>query len=110
VKQDSVWYWAKQPAVSGDWTIFYCGNAGGQPGRFSAFAVAELGEMLPHDWWIQYHVRPGGIEPQWYMKLKFGGEIKDIGIIETSEADARAKMLIYLVENGLYSVSTEYVV
>lgn len=60
-----------------------------------AFTVAELGEMLPDD----------------YASLKVSatkwwcGTREDVGTAQSDrkEADARAKMLIYLLENNLLS-------
>lgn len=71
--------------------------------EYPAFTVAELGEMLPtrvkgtilvtghlHDGWtLQYRLHDSIVH-----------EIRDL-----KEADARAKMLIYLIENG--QVKTE---
>jgi hypothetical protein len=68
----------------------------------SAFTVAELGEMLPDP-----------TDESWYVAMKEGskwlcwenqrGFYEDKGqhVWSDTEADARAKMLIYLLENGL---------
>lgn len=74
----------------------------------SAFTVAELGEMLP--WGIE-----GGNPPYTTLKIlklqnrgwivlykNKGGVLHQDGA--DTEADARAKMLIYLVENGMLSL------
>ena len=63
---------------------------------YSAFTVAELGEMLPQGF---YSIRDDGkmagtppLHACWYNhKMQLG----------TTEADARAKMLIYLLENDI---------
>lgn len=62
-------------------------------GQFSAFTVAELGEMLPQDesFRIKHTTDEWNI---WRDDEVFGGN---------TEADARAKMLIYLLENKLVS-------
>jgi len=57
---------------------------------FSAFTVAELGEMLPH--MIQKPPKTGDGK-KWYVA-------PTNGFFET-EADARAALLIYLLENKL---------
>lgn len=68
----------------------------------SAFTVAELGEMLPegyftapflkgkkHNWWAGFYVEDGDAIHQ--EKIRY----------QSNEANARAKMLIYLLENKL---------
>lgn len=62
----------------------------------SAFTVAELGEMLP----VEYHsYRVGQI---WFCVTYLGRMMKHIKSGQSgTEADARAKMLIYLLENKL---------
>lgn len=71
--------------------------------RYSAFTVAELGEMLPnniHDKFLTTHrcVRQGW----WVFYSKFNDKDTDNNSCwDFSEADARAKMLIHLLENKL---------
>lgn len=67
----------------------------------SAFTVAELGVMLPHsinDWviCIEKHPYDGWFIKYWDNSYKQLREAQD-----GKESDARAKMLIYLIENGL---------
>ena len=64
---------------------------------YSAFTVAELGEMLP-DW--SSGAKGGG---KWGYNFICGGKFSqlDDDIEENTEADARAKTLIYLFENKL---------
>ena len=60
----------------------------------SAFTCAELGEMLPNEY--TYCRKTGG---EWYISfdsVHYGNQEHDV-----SEANARGKMLIYLIENGL---------
>lgn len=62
----------------------------------SAFTVAELGEMLALG---NHHVMPSynsNFDHGWYYRF-FDGPF----VHEQTEADARAKMLIYLLENRL---------
>jgi len=64
----------------------------------SAFTVAELGEMLPRccfGAYLNIFRDPDG------WAVGYGLEFTEKA---TSEADARAKMLIYLIENGRIEV------
>jgi len=63
-------------------------------GIYSAFTVAELGEILPKkvNWKMLYY------KDVW--NLDFG----DYRVGEKTEADARASMLIYLLKNKLITL------
>ncbi len=74
----------------------------------SAFTVAELGEMLPYR--INrnargdaYRLQLKKLDTQW--SAAYFPPFPQIGFEEDAgtEADARAKMLVYLIEKGLYS-------
>ena len=99
VKQESLHYWAKtlgenEPELDASpfATEFGC---------YSAFTVAELGEMLPKGI-TAYCTNVSG---KWGWK-SFYIVTAAISVAETfgTEGDARAKMLIYLIENNLISV------
>lgn len=62
----------------------------------STFTVAELGEMLPEMSCVTWKTKYGYACRE--DSLTNGG---DIFFEEETEADARAKTLIYLIENGL---------
>jgi hypothetical protein len=70
----------------------------------SAFTVAELGKMLPHE--VTSSKRWPKTTGTWkslLIGLNNNGLIQDDHIeIGGTEADARAKMLIYLLENNLH--------
>lgn len=65
----------------------------------AAFTVAELGEMLPtevHGGFIEYWKK------YWEGGIKHMVSCKIIGTLSAlTEADARAKLLIYLIEKGI---------
>jgi len=63
----------------------------------SAFTVAELGEMFPQN--IQLPFKKDGLAQEyWYWSSEKGRHRED------TEADARAKMLVYLLEQGIIKV------
>lgn len=71
---------------------------------YAAFTVAELGEMLK-DGLMGGHFRSAG--NRWtceYEPIHPQGLSKTHIEIANTEADARGKMLIYLIENNLLSV------
>jgi hypothetical protein len=78
--------------------------------RACAFTVAELGEMLPYiikvgrEWYfLEVHRTFHGWEVRYALEQSYDAPVIPFsGIWATIEADARAKMLIYLIENGLY--------
>lgn len=105
VKQESYFHWYQ--GIQGIWSLGDTTdmmNGAVDVGRstapqfnsYSAFTVAELGEMLPSDFrftteignWVGGHVRIGSFD------------IVDLFFADT-EADARGKILIYLLENNL---------
>lgn len=93
VKQESAFYWKNECGVE---TIILTQTKTGCPvcSWTSAFSVAELGEML---------CRPGrdNMElPRWEM-WKWWVLVEDKHIVENTEADARARMLIHLIEQKL---------
>jgi len=115
-KQESLWWWfpyyGGEPIKISSWDLG--DKNGNQLGfayssdqsrdKISAYTVAELGEMLPY--WIENdsiklpsksykNVNGKGIEIEWFWNTK-----KASGYANT-EANARAKMLIYLKKNGL---------
>lgn len=67
---------------------------------YSAFTVAELGEMLG----IYCHTEKTGINTDGRDWEAFHPSWEDKIIVADTEADARAKMLIYLLENKLITL------
>ena len=83
VKQESLFYWTE--FFGGTFEIKHQSFAsGGQTGNCAAFTVAELGEMLS---WQKLYI------------FNLPDELKDLVRHGETEADARAKMLVYLLEN-----------
>jgi len=63
---------------------------------YSAFTVAELGAMLPqYPYYLPVRQKDG---------IEWGIRVNGEWIQEKTEADARAKMLIHLIEKGLVTV------
>lgn len=110
VKQKSIAGWRLRyitdgngEELSSEWVILCDGFVQDWKSKFgesiSAFTVAELGEMLPN--WIGHptdlpfkSLGKKTIMPwAWIVKGFYGSE--------KTEADARASMLIYLIENSL---------
>lgn len=105
VKQESLFWWLYDE--DGDYVDYLYGETLPARGlkepflRCSAYTVAELGELLP----------PGFIsgqveESEGYVCFDENNcnVLKDgfVGKYEDTEADARAKMLIYLLSNDLF--------
>ncbi len=63
---------------------------------FAAPTVAELGVMLPN----YYESHKGAMDDTWYCGMLEGGD-GEYFAIEKTESEARAAMLIYLLENHL---------
>lgn len=63
---------------------------------YPAFTVAELGVMLPN----YYESHKGAMDDTWYCVMLEGGD-GEYFAIEKTESEARADVLIYLLENNL---------
>lgn len=68
----------------------------------AAFTVTELGEILKNDCSIFPKWEPR--EDKWRWAFYPPDPKPSIVVVEDTEADARAKMLIYLLEQGLVKV------
>lgn len=94
-KQESLFYWFTNQLV------YRCDLSKWEKSKkyiFSAFTVAELGEMLP------FNVKTNkiGDSGKWFARHFIGpNNSMGDGITADTEADARAKMLICLIEQGL---------
>ncbi len=103
VKQESLFYWCNQEQGADydtkevEWHLNYGQQGWVKKVLISAFTVAELGEMLPA---LYYSMQHAGLK-QWVCNLFIGARLARIEYPNgkaTTEADARAKMLIYLLE------------
>lgn len=99
VKQESLFYWIKyegydaylQSSKEPRSSVWCEGTE-----VVSAFTVAELGEMYPKSSYApSYPQNNGKWAVSWFDDARFE---------EVTEADTRAKMLIYLLENRLVSI------
>jgi hypothetical protein len=93
VKQESLFYWSDD--------VIYIHKRRDAKDWYSAFTVAELGEMLPDYIYSQKRFLQSD---DWCIYT--AGEPKDFPdgkemIHGNTESDARAKMLVYLIENNL---------
>jgi len=98
VPQNSIYHWTAHNSRGGQFRI-HRGKLG--PFRnsmkyWSAFTVAELGEML-----IPRHINVKKIGNIWYVSI-FGIDKDFEG---SSEADCRGKILIFLLDNKLMEIS-----
>ena len=95
VKQESLFYWEDRRSNGLGLHLFWDGgkNDAMYP-TFSAFTVAELGEMLPFNFASQRNNYHGDRD---WVCFKSGTEFN---VFDGTEADARAKMLINLIETG----------
>lgn len=120
VKYESSFYWLvveKLDRSSRFEKVYYkeyadrlCITADSGSTRFFAYTVAELGEMLTNTGYHSFHHSVGYWEC-FYLRERgniavFGNSHSiDLGCSRAdTEADARAKMLIYLIENKLITL------
>lgn len=114
VKPDSLFYWLRM-AHKNHYSISYLAKSFKDKDSLvkeicSAFTVAELGKILPKGIpnkkikWKEVFLRcePANKLGNWL--ISYGN---DILVEENTEANARAKMLIYLIENKLLEVKDD---
>ncbi len=122
VKQESYFYWIdivgyeNRKVHLGQYPKGWIDKGGtldsywGSDDYVSAFTVAELGEMLPdklhEDWWLMFSFDKGGRKydvsyVRWNNEGGLNTQWQERG---DTEADARGKMLIYLLENKLITL------
>lgn len=115
VSQESLFYWiyTDAPLADGSRDKVVLGTTlrdshwelGGEQDTYSAYTVAELGDLLPEPdgrGWVDFTKLKG----RYVVTFKVNSLKKLASFQSPTEADARAKMLVYLIENGLLDVKT----
>ena len=121
VKQDSLWYWVCETnnIYLENKNNLYSIHNDHLETSYSAFTVAELGELLVSGVCQRFRDKPkAGVDvsigtdlaPIWYegdkkYVLYLGGD--EHYVKDDNEANARAKMLIYLIKEGLITTQAE---
>lgn len=107
VKQDAYFDWYEHEGIPyvADFAGRYIDPLKGHHEKLcSAFTVAELGEILLADKLRQIHKSPVG--DCWTLPIRTDAHASNRGTDHMdTEANARVKMLIYLIENDLLNVS-----
>ena len=118
VKQESLFEWSYTTVTGNqEWRLQHIESWAGSDAKIkavSAFTVAELGERLPRDLYIPYKGKSGKKRkypqhPHFFfmdgnqalVNYTGGGSQEHLTQKAYTEANARAKMLIYLIENKL---------
>lgn len=102
VKQESLWWWC---IYTDKWFLAYREDGiADTNNQVSAFTVAELGEILPKDLHLdtpkQCRLYMNGVHRCVYLDKNYEWVYTTVSP-DNNEADARVKMLIYLIENKL---------
>lgn len=110
VKQESLFYYEKYPDIEYSNVPRYCESGQWDKDSISAFTVAELGEMLPNDYQVSddsyaWFKTSKDMWDKWTVAYEqFTPTEKQHFQTADTEADARAKMLCYLIENKLITI------
>lgn len=105
VKQESSLFWTERwmPHQTQDWLL----DLNRHGNQIAAFTVAELGEMIPEkiNFREPYLVElPTRVGDGWVYELPIVAPPTLEVTTASTEADARAKMLVYLLETKLVTV------
>jgi hypothetical protein len=112
VKQDSLFYWSLNEHRNVGWNVFYEFESFGPDEWFardlekhiSAFTVAELGLLLK-DFSVSASTWRDNKSGKWDVLVDHEILIGSVDLASETEADTRAKMLIYLLKNKLITLS-----
>lgn len=112
VEQQSLFYWFPHRSIETheliEWVIIQ--NKGGSDESCSAFTVAELGEMFDRELKIHSGKTVSYLELYYCAYIESSSEgywNKTHCFNADTEANARAKMLVHLIENKLYDQKTQ---
>jgi len=95
-RQNSAWAW-KEPSAGNEVLVLVEQEV--PPEWYAAYSVAELGEMLPaHEYSMTYRYPDGMWETWTCLADEFANHLVRQA---EHEADARAKVLIYLLEHSI---------
>lgn len=105
VKQESLFYWnichdceKEYPEGSVKWELSYERSHGE---NISAFTLSELGEMLPNGCHINFHKN---IKGEYWARKDWHKGTEPVSFYAEKEVNARAKLLIHLLEGGLLTL------
>lgn len=102
VKQESEFYWSKEGSVFNPINPKYNMHV-----LCSAFLASELGEILPEnfgDGEYLYDIHFAKVLKKWYATGHDTTKKHYIHFTADTDANARAKMLIYLIEQKLFTL------
>jgi len=119
VKQESYYFWAERVSGTGhpsdpsihtvEFNLMTGHPYGVFPERYSAFTVAELGEMLPVDTTMEISFNHNTKTRKYIVSLPtdvgWEGSPTYDNFEADTEANARAEMLVYLIENKLIQLA-----
>ena len=111
VKQESLWYWVKIAEIDRQWILMHTDKVHEGFIYVSAFTVAELGEMLPnkiklnfddmrYECQLFYLNTEHGCYCSYRADMDYERDLEIEACSGNTEANVRAKMRIWLVENG----------
>ena len=100
VKQESAFYWEDSYFHPGNWSLFKSEGEPRMNANVAAFTVAELGKLIGAKLLPCPLSNPEG-EVTWMLPESFREPTYPYKESFKTEADARAKMLVYLIEQGI---------
>ena len=107
VKQEAAFHWRYSDLLE-EWSLFRpTKDVTSSKPFYAAFTVAELGEMLPRtilfeNYFYSFRVIRA-LDGKWWLSYETVNKLYK-EILDDSEADARAKMIVYLIEQGIVAV------
>ena len=118
VKQEGIFYWERPVDGRTGWHLGFDAKGREHTNTYKSFTVAELGEMLPeqvnipfangrkraHDHSMYTRKCRNFSQGLWAVTYSHYRHKEVYTQFADTEADARGKMLIYLMENNLISV------